>query len=282
VKSVIEQHLSGFPEDHRIGFFREHLQKSALRALHESGHLSPNGVSFMGGTCLRMAYGSGRFSEDLDFALCPQSAAFSFEIMADAILTGLEREGYHPQIKIKAAQSPVEKAYVAFPGLLHECGLSPRPAQNFRIKIEVDTNPPPHSSSQRNLGHSHVKPDGGLVMWCYDIESLYAGKLAALLGRPWQKGRDVYDLIWLLSEKPNIKPNFKLLNAALRQGEPGFPQIGSDNWLQAVESKLKTLDWKKVLDEVNAFRISIPDKGATALFDKSVVKKMLHRAKPRR
>jgi len=37
VKSVIEQHLSGFPEDHRIGFFREHLQNRVGKLLSAAG-----------------------------------------------------------------------------------------------------------------------------------------------------------------------------------------------------------------------------------------------------
>lgn len=51
----------------------------------------------------------------------------------------------------------------------------------------------------------------------HDRAALLAGKLHALLQRPYTKGRDLYDLIWYLSDSAWPAPNLTLLNAALRQ-----------------------------------------------------------------
>ena len=51
----------------------------------------------------------------------------------------------------------------------------------------------------------------------HDRASLLAGKLHAVLQRPFLKGRDLYDLIWYLSDKDWPDPNLVLLNNALNQ-----------------------------------------------------------------
>ena len=49
----------------------------------------------------------------------------------------------------------------------------------------------------------------------FDLPSLFAGKLHAVLCRKYTKGRDFYDLLWYLGKK--IEPNYLLLNNALEQ-----------------------------------------------------------------
>ena len=56
-----------------------------------------------------------------------------------------------------------------------------------------------------------------LRLFHHDRASLLAGKLHAILKRPYTKGRDLYDLIWYLSDPDWPLPNLTLLNSALRQ-----------------------------------------------------------------
>jgi len=51
----------------------------------------------------------------------------------------------------------------------------------------------------------------------HDKPSLIAGKTAAVLCREWLKGRDIYDLVWYLSDPGWPEPNEVLLAGALRQ-----------------------------------------------------------------
>lgn len=51
----------------------------------------------------------------------------------------------------------------------------------------------------------------------YDKSSLLAGKLHAVLTRKYTKGRDLYDLMWYLSDPTWPAPNLIQLNNALKQ-----------------------------------------------------------------
>lgn len=58
------------------------------------------------------------------------------------------------------------------------------------VKIDVDTNPPSGAAARTRLVRRHVS----LGLWHHDRASLLAGKVHAILRRPFAKGRDVYDL----------------------------------------------------------------------------------------
>ena len=51
----------------------------------------------------------------------------------------------------------------------------------------------------------------------HDRATLLAGKLHAILQRPYPKGRDVNDLLWYLSDPAWPEPNLVMLNNALQQ-----------------------------------------------------------------
>jgi len=46
---------------------RSMLQAATIAALMDSRRWEPGDLAFQGGTCLHLAHGSARFSEDLDF-----------------------------------------------------------------------------------------------------------------------------------------------------------------------------------------------------------------------
>jgi hypothetical protein len=143
----------------------------------------------------------------------------------------------------------VASAFVKFPGLLHELGLSPRAAQTLSIKVEVDTNPPPGARIETSIVRRLVT----LNLCHYDRASLLAGKLHAILTRPWAKGRDLYDLAWYLADRRWPEPNLAMLNAALvRTGWPG-PVISSTNWRQQIRRRLTALDWAAAQADVRPF-----------------------------
>src|SRR4029079_83899 len=129
-----------------------------------------------------------------------------------AIRSDLQREGY--TIDVKASdQRVVHNAFIRFPRLLFELGLSPHPNETFTVKLEVDTNPPAGAVLATTLVRRHLT----LNLQHHDPASLLAGKLHAVLQRPYPKGRDFYDLLWYLSDPTWPSPNLVLLNNALRQ-----------------------------------------------------------------
>jgi len=95
--------------------------------------------------------------------------------------------------------------------LLYELELTPHQDETWQSNFEVDTNPPAGAVWPISVRH-HVL----LNLQHHDRASLLAGKLHAILQRPYLKGRDLYDLIWYLVTRDWPDPiNFS--HNALRQ-----------------------------------------------------------------
>ncbi len=87
----------------------------------------------------------------------------------------------------------------------------------------------------------------------HDRASLLAGKLHAVLQRPYTKGRDIYDLLSYLSDPNWPAPNLALLNAALHQTGWSGVEMTPGSWRRAVTRRLELLDWKRAASDVRPF-----------------------------
>ncbi len=231
---------------HGRNVVREYLQARILGCLQRAGALIP--LAFHGGTALRFLYASDRYSEDLDFALERARPQYDFRAYLRIIRTELAAEGYAVELKVND-RKVVHSAFVRFAGLLYELGLSPHRDQVLAVKIEVDTNPPAGAGLATTVVRRYVT----LQLQHHDRASLLAGKLHAILQRPYLKGRDIYDLLWYLSDPNWPAPNLTLLNNALQQtGWAGDPLTGH-NWREVVRDRLQTLDWERVVADVRPF-----------------------------
>jgi hypothetical protein len=229
-----------------INQVREYLQARILESLEHSGAMIP--LAFHGGTALRFLYNIPRYSEYLDFALerpCPE---YDFRTYIGAIRDSFTVEGYNVQVRVND-QKTVHSAYVRFYGLLHDLRLSALPGEALAIKIEVDTCPPSGAGLEISLVRRHIM----LRLQHHDRASLLSGKLHALLQRKYTKGRDLYDLMWYLSNPDWPEPNLEMLNSALIQTGWTGPMPASDNWRQLVHDRLVTADWQIALADVRPF-----------------------------
>ena len=225
---------------------REYLQARVLQSLQDQGLFVR--WAFLGGTALRFLYAIPRFSEDLDFSvLDPGNDAGLRKAMQD-VARVFQAEGYRVEPTVKDAKAVVS-AFIKFPGLPHELGLSRRAEQTLSIKVEVDTNPPPGANVATTIVRRHVT----LNLCHYDKASLLAGKLHAVLSRSWPKGRDLYDLAWYLADRSWPAPNLVLLNAALAQTGWTGPAMTAANWRQLVRDHIATLDWAVARADVRPF-----------------------------
>jgi nucleotidyltransferase AbiEii toxin of type IV toxin-antitoxin system len=149
----------------------------------------------------------------------------------------------------------VSSAWVRFPGLPLELGISSRVAQVLSIKVELDTNPPAGAHIENSIVRRHVT----LNLCHYDKASLLAGKIHAVLNRSWTKGRDIYDLVWYLAERTWPAPNLALLNAALEQTGWDGPRLTETNWRKQLKNRIESLDWERARAEVKPFLERVPD-----------------------
>lgn len=231
---------------HGHNVVREYLQARILGSLQRAGAMIP--LAFHGGTLLRFLYTIPRYSEDLDFTLERRKAGYDFRAYLRAIRAELVGEGYNVELKVND-RKVVHNAFVRFAGLLHELGLSPHREEALSVKIEVDTNPPAGAVLTTSLVRRRLT----LQLQHHDPASLLAGKLRTILQRPYTKGRDIYDLLWYLSDPHWPAPNLVLLNNALQQrGWEGI-YLTEDNWRKIVRSHLQALDWNQVIADVRPF-----------------------------
>lgn len=205
-------------------------------------------LAFQGGTALRFLYSIRRYSEDLDFALERPDRGYDFDSYLGAIRSDLQREGYVIEIKANA-QRVVHSAFVRFPGLLFELGLSPHPNETLAVKVEVDTNPPPGAVLATTIVRRHVT----LHLQHHDPASLLAGKLHAVLQRTYPKGRDFYDLFWYLSDPAWPAPSLALLNNALRQTGWIGGELSDESWRAMALDRVQNADWPRIVADVQPF-----------------------------
>ena len=225
---------------------REYLQARILEGLQRVGAMSA--LAFQGGTALRFLYSLPRYSEDLDFALEGARASYDLKTWTTAIARQLQREGYEVAGSLRD-RGTVHSGWLRFRGVLLDMGLSPHHDEVLRIKLDVDTRPPAGAVTETRLVRRHVS----LRIHHHDRASLLAGKLHAVLRRPWAKGRDIYDLAWYLSDPGWPPPNLALLNAALRQGDAAAVRMTGETWRDLVAERVASLDWDAIKGDVRPF-----------------------------
>ena len=165
---------------------REFWELILLKGLYDS----PYGRDFIfkGGTALRLAHGSPRFSEDLDFSLIHDRLKGKFGGWVERIiapfpalaLTDLEEKRYTYLAEIKVTQG-----YLPFPFRI-KIEISMRGIKDYQWKLQLLSSP---VSTVQVLGQVGV------------LEQIYRDKISCLKDRA--KPKDLFDL-WYISQKLNI------------------------------------------------------------------------------
>lgn len=232
---------------------REITQEILLAALGRTDLFQKAG--FQGGTCLRIFHGLNRFSEDLDFALLERNSSFNLRPYLDSLEKELTAYGFELEIddRSKVGQT-VRKAFIKNDSIGNLLNLNFKPAsgplRKMRIRLEVDTNPPDGATYETKY-LDYPFPSAVCV---FDLPSLYAGKLHALLCREYLKGRDWYDFVWYTARR--TPANYALFSSALNQTGPWKDgNIRADRtWcLEQLQERIKATDWKQAREDVRRF-----------------------------
>jgi predicted nucleotidyltransferase component of viral defense system len=232
---------------------REITQEIVLAALGRTDFFGQAG--FHGGTCLRIIHGLNRFSEDLDFALNKPDPSFTLLPYLNPVCEELAAYGYTFEIEDRSKGGQVvRKAFLKDDSIGKILRLDYRPShgplRKLRIKIEVDTRPPDGATYEMPV-LDYPFPAAVRV---FDLPSLFAGKMHALLCRGYVKGRDWYDFIWYTAHRTPI--NHPFLSAALRQQGPWKnSNIETDDaWcVDCLEKVIEELDIEKAREDVRRF-----------------------------
>lgn len=257
IKEWIETYESA-NEDEALSALREIMQEIALAGLSRTDFFKK--AAFYGGTALRIFYGLDRYSEDLDFSLLSVDKKFSLEPYFQAIQNEFHSMGMNVSLRTKSKihKTPIESAFLKSETLWKELVLEDvveqlgiRSNKNIKIKIEVDRNPPMHFQTEEKLS---LRPFSFYVK-CFDLPSLFAGKMHALLFRRWQdrvKGRDWFDMEWYIRKGVSLNLAH-FLQRAQDSGDWQESTISKEQFLALLRDKIQNTSIDKVKADVRPF-----------------------------
>ena len=239
---------------------KEIFQEIALLGLWRAKFFEK--AAFYGGSALRILYGLDRFSEDLDFSLLNKNMNFDLTPYNNAIVKELDAFGFESTVetKIKSLETNIESAFIKAESKKQFIAIEApsdiiktvHSMQTIKIKMEVDTNPPGLFNTESKFLlqpisfsiKSFVEPD------------LFAGKVHALLCRPWVKrikGRDWYDFVWYVSR--NTPLNLSHLKERLVQSGAWEQKniFNKNNLIDLLSQKIQKVDFNKAKGDVIRF-----------------------------
>lgn len=219
-------------------------------------------AAFYGGTSLRILHGLNRFSEDLDFSLLKPNPAFNLLPFLKAIEEELEISGLkvnvehnikHPEESIRSAflKTGTLETFIRI-GLNESLKKHTQSNEAIKIKLEIDIDPPPGFTTEiRYL----TKPLPFSVR-TYSPEDLFAGKMHALLCRPYKvrvKGRDWYDFIWYVNK--GWKLHLAHLENRMRQSGhySSAAPLTKEVFLDFIHEKILKLDVHAAKEDIRRF-----------------------------
>jgi len=243
-----------------IRALREILQEVALLGLWRGKFFEH--AAFYGGTALRILHGLDRFSEDLDFSLLTMDTTFELAKYLQPLQRELAGFGFKVEGKIqsKSVETAVQSAFLKThtAKVMLEFEIDPsiqrtiHPGQLLKIKLEVDTDPPPAFTTESKFLLQPIP----FAVRTYSLPDLFAGKVHALLFRKWKnrvKGRDWYDFIWYctfhpLLHVPHLEERMRQSNHWSNSRPLSFPEVAS-----LLKDAIQTLNVKQAKEDVRPF-----------------------------
>lgn len=221
IKFMLQKYKCHSEQDY-INAIKEIFQEIALLGLWRAKFFEK--AAFYGGSALRILYKLDRFSEDLDFTLLEPDKNFNLLAYNQAIKDELSGFGFNVEVITKNKNIPtnIESAFIKADTKKQLLMIEAPPElatrmhhmHTIKIKMEVDINPPGKFAMEVK---TLLQPIPFFVKTLIPSD-LFAGKIHAILCRPWQKrvkGRDWYDFVWYVAH--NIPVNLVHLKERLVQ-----------------------------------------------------------------
>lgn len=261
---IIEQMLQKYQFktiEERKNAIKEIIQEIVLSGLGRTNFFTK--AAFYGGTALRIFYGLNRFSEDLDFTLLVSDFSFKFDDYISVLNDEVESLGLKLDIKEKIKQEETniksvflkgntkEHFLVFYPNINDEASIL-HADEKIKVKFEIDINPPKYATTEIK---NRLLPSPYQVR-VYDLPSLFAGKIDALLSRSWKnrvKGRDFYDYVFFLAM--DVPVNIKHLKDRLVQSkyiDYSF-DLNQLSLIKLLNNKFKMVDYNEAKRDVIPF-----------------------------
>jgi len=245
--------------DEAVNALREIVQQIALLGLWRGKFFEH--AAFYGGSALRILHGLPRYSEDLDFSLLRPDPAFTWGAYGDSLRREIASFGFDVQFQHspRRTEKPIESAFLKMNTLEQLVVIEPStdrlgfpPSQVLRIRLEVDTDPPPDFEVESR----YLLQPSPCSVRADRLPDLFAGKVHALLCRRWGdrvKGRDWSDFVWYVGRGTPLR--LRHLESRLRQsGDYDSPEsLSAQRLSQNLIEVIARLDIDKAREEVARF-----------------------------
>lgn len=215
---------------------REVLQAATIAALMNSRRWEPGDIAFQGGTCLHMAYGSARFSEDLDFMI---RGGLSMEGLSKEVHKWLRLPADTPaDLKVSVTSGKDERN----PHMFYVTLSGPNVIGSAKVKIELWQTQESAMKDLQIVVSTVASPAGQAFVPTLTLEEIFADKVYALGGRERIKPRDVYDLWWLNTKhERGLSSNHMLTRLAIYPVPSKDPVDTAVAWLENAGVRLNDI-----------------------------------------
>ena len=279
MNSIIDEMLKKYKAetlDEKKNAIKEMIQEIVLCGLSRAGFFDK--AAFYGGTALRIFYGLDRFSEDLDFSLKEKDVDFDLTSYFPVLEKEVRAFGLNLKVeeKHKNTDSDIKSAFLKGNTKEHlllfyandDFSFGVNRDEILRIKFEVDTNPPGGARYE----HRYSLKPAPYEVTLYDLPSLFAGKVHAVLCRGWKnrvKGRDLYDFVFYLQR--GVSLNLENLKQKLVQSEAWKEddELSLEEVKRMLCERFDHIDFEKAKDDVRDF---IKDKASLNIWSSGFFK----------
>ncbi len=231
---------------------REYLQYKILEIVFESPYA--NKLAFLGGTCLRIVHNNNRFSEDIDFDNFNLSSE-DFEGITAIVKAELERLGY--LVEMRNVKKGAYHCYIRFPDILYREGLTNHKEEKILIQLDTESHNYAYQPEQPLLNKFDVFTQINTT----PKDLLLAQKFYAVLNRKRNKGRDFFDIVFLLGQQ--LVPNYDYLKEKVGLST-------SEALRKQVIAKCSTLNMQEMAKDVRPFLFDSKDEKRILLFQQYI------------
>lgn len=204
LKKVVEDNRGNPNSEYKRNLLKERLQVYILNFVYTSKYKD---LIFTGGTALRKFYNLPRISEDLDFDI--ENADFDIEKFQNDLSDYLTKKIEFKDFSLKSNGQTV---LIKLP-VLRQIGFADLNDSEM-LYLKIDFAP---SKGDKTENKVYLRDGFSFIARCYDLNTLFVNKVDAFLNRIYKKGstqkenykgRDAFDVYWMVSEgrKNGIDP----------------------------------------------------------------------------
>lgn len=194
---------------------KEELQVYVLNFIYTSQYKD---LIFTGGTCLRKFYNLPRLSEDLDFNI--KDKTFDFLKFQSDLKNYFIKDLQYKDVNLKFKNKTI---MIKFP-VLREIGFSGLSDTDILfLRLDFSFGYKKEFGEERKL---YSEGDFSFLANCYDFKTLMINKIDAFLNRTYKKGsnqqesfkgRDAFDIVWMLERVKKLTDNSDFLTNELKK-----------------------------------------------------------------